>query len=319
MDEKPARVLYIDDDGDARDAIAAALAQRGYLVQTARDGERGLAEIERTPVDLVLLDLTLPGALDGIEVCRRVKKVAEDDFVPVIFLTARADVRDKVRALEAGGDDFCVKPIFLDELEARMKVLLRLRAREVRLAKETQKFRRIALADPLTELGNRRAFEAELDRAWARVERTGRPLGLLVADIDRFKAFNDRYGHRTGDEVLRAVAGAIQRAIRKGDSAYRLGGEEFVVLAPETTREGALLIAERVRASVASTQVSPPPDVPAGGRLLSVTVSVGLATAPDPSLSNGQALLEAADRALYDAKAAGRDRVAVASVTVPQG
>lgn len=317
MDEKPTRILYIDDDSDARNAIATALTQRGFVVSTCRDGASGLADLARTPADLILLDLTLPGGLDGIEVCRKVKRLAGEEFLPVIFLTARADIRDKVRALEAGGDDFCVKPIFVDELEARMKVLLRLRAREVLLASETQKFRQIALADPLTELGNRRAFESELERAWARVERSGRPLALLIADIDRFKAFNDRYGHRTGDEVLRSVAGAIQRATRKGDGAFRLGGEEFVVVAPETGREGALLIAERLRHSVAMTKVAPPPDS-SSTRHLSVTVSVGLATAPDSSIANGPALLEAADRALYDAKAAGRDRVAVANATVPQ-
>jgi diguanylate cyclase (GGDEF)-like protein len=316
-ESRPVRIFYIEDDADARDTIADSLKQRGFEVRTARDGTTGLAELEKDPADLVLLDLTLPGDLDGLEVCRRLKR-GGDSFLPIIFLTARADVRDKVRALEAGGDDFCVKPIFLDELEARMKVLLRLRERELRLKDETQRFRRIALADPLTELGNRRAFESELERAWARVERTGRPLGLLVADIDRFKAFNDRYGHRTGDEVLRAVAGSIQKSVRKGDQAFRLGGEEFVVLAPESSREGALLIAERLRASVSATKVAPPP-ASASTRMLSVTVSVGLATAPDPAIPSGGALLEAADRALYDAKAAGRDRVAVSAAPVQQG
>src|ERR1700689_5273283 len=121
MDERPARVLYNDEDADARDMNAEALKQRAFDVRTARDGASGLTELERDPFDLVLLDLTLPGELDGIEVCRRIKRIGEDTVIPVLFLTARADVRDKVRALEAGGDDFCVKPTFLDELEARMK------------------------------------------------------------------------------------------------------------------------------------------------------------------------------------------------------
>ncbi|MEZ0230202.1 MAG: diguanylate cyclase, partial [Planctomycetota bacterium] len=251
MDERGPRVLYIDDDADARRLLSKALSLRGYEVRAAADGPTGLAELKREPADVVLLDLRLPG-MDGIEVCRQVKALAGETFLPVIFLTAQTDVTEKVKALEGGGDDFCVKPVFLDELDARVRVLLRLRSRERRLMNETQKFRRIALVDPLTELGNRRAFEAELERAWARVERNARPLALLIADIDRFKAFNDRYGHRTGDEVLKAVAKALGNAVRKGDSAYRLGGEEFVVLAPEATREGAVIIAERIRRAVAT-------------------------------------------------------------------
>jgi diguanylate cyclase (GGDEF)-like protein len=312
-EERGPRVLYIDDDADARRLLAKALSLRGYEVRSAPDGPQGLAELKREPADVVLLDLRLPG-MDGIEVCRNVKQLAGDTFLPVIFLTAQTEVADKVKALEGGGDDFCVKPVFLDELDARIRVLLRLRSRERRLMNETQKFRRIALVDPLTELGNRRAFETELERAWSRVERSQRPLALLIADIDRFKAFNDRYGHRTGDEVLKAVGKALASAVRKGDAAFRLGGEEFVVLAPEASREGAVIIAERIRRAVASEKVSPPPDS-SSTKPLSVTVSVGLAVVPDSAITNRAALIECADRALYDAKAAGRDRVVVAAAT----
>ncbi len=313
MDQDGTRILYIDDDEDARSLLGTALSQRGYTVVCVRDGETGLTEHEREPFDLVLLDLTLPKT-DGLEVCRRIKALSGESFVPVIFLTARSEVAEKVKALESGGDDFCVKPILLDELEARMRVLLRMRSRERVLRAETQKFRRIALVDPLTELWNRRSFEAELERAWARLERGGRPLALLMVDIDRFKAFNDRYGHRTGDEVLRATARAIKSAIRKGDQAFRLGGEEFVVLAPDSSREGALVIAERVRSAIAAEKVQPPPDA-SSSKLLSVTASVGVAVAPDPSVATSSALVEASDRALYDAKAAGRDRVALATTS----
>jgi len=313
-DERGPRVLYIDDDADARRLLSKALSLRGYEVRSAADGPSGLAELKKEPADVILLDLRLPG-MDGIEVCRQIKALAGETFLPVIFLTAQTDVAEKVKALEGGGDDFCVKPVFLDELDARIRVLLRLRSRERRLMSETQKFRRIALIDPLTELANRRAFESELERSWARVERSQRPLALIIADIDRFKAFNDRYGHRTGDEVLRAVGRAISGAVRKGDSAFRLGGEEFVVLAPEATREGAVIIAERVRRAVASEKVAPPPDS-SSTRPLSVTVSLGLAVVPDPAIPTRAALIEAADRALYDAKAAGRDRVVVAAATV---
>jgi diguanylate cyclase (GGDEF)-like protein len=317
MDERGPRVLYIDDDADARRLLANALALRGYEVRVAADGAQGLAELRREPADVILLDLRLRG-MDGIEVCRNIKLLAGETFLPVIFLMAQTDVSEKVKALEGGGDDFCVKPVFLDELDARIRVLLRLRSRERRLMSETQKFRKIALIDPLTELGNRRAFDVELERAWARVERGQRPLALLMADIDRFKAFNDRYGHRTGDEVLKAVAKALAGAVRRGDSAYRFGGEEFVVLAPEASREGAVLIAERIRRAVSAEKVSPPPDS-SSTKPLSFTVSLGLAVVPDPAIPTRAALIECADRALYDAKAAGRDRVVVAAATVSHG
>ncbi len=319
VNERLTRILYVDDDGDARELLGKALTLRNYSVRTAPDGPSALAELTRESADLVLLDLRLPG-MDGLEVCRRIKAMAdaEGTFLPVIFLTSHSDVTEKVRALEGGGDDFCVKPVFIDELDARIRVLLRLRTRERRLHDETQKFRRIALVDPLTDLGNRRAFEAELDRAWARSERSQRPLALVMVDIDRFKAFNDRYGHRTGDEVLKVVAGAVSGAIRKGDAAFRLGGEEFVIIAPEATREGAVLMAERVRRAVAAEKVAPPPDASAV-RPLSVTCSLGIAVVPDAAIPNKSALVEASDRALYDAKAAGRDRVVLAAQTVAHG
>ncbi|MBI3723853.1 response regulator, partial [bacterium] len=144
MVQERTRILYVDDDEDARSLIGTALTLRGYTVRCVPDGKMALAELEREPADLVLLDLTLQGST-GIETCRRIKALTEDAFLPVIFLTARSDVAEKVKALEGGGDDFCVKPILLDELDARMRVLLRMRSRERFLRAETQRFRKIAL------------------------------------------------------------------------------------------------------------------------------------------------------------------------------
>ncbi len=289
---------------------AEKLSQLGYVVRSAADGPSGLADFRVQPADLVLLDLRLRG-MDAIAVCRRVKELAGEAFLPVIFLTAESDVAEKVRALEAG-DDFCVEPIRLDELDARMRVLLRTRTREHRIKTASDRFRLIAYLDSLTELGNRRALETELGHAWARAVRSERPLALLVADIDKFKSFNDRHGHPSGDAILRGVARALEGAVREGDRVFRMGGDEFVVLAPDSSQEGALVIGERIREAVSLARVLPPLDS-ISRESFSVTVSVGFAIAPDPGISGPAALIEAADRALYDAKAAGRDRV-IASV-----
>ncbi len=300
------RVLHIEHDPVARMRLAEDLSPLGYIVSSAADGPSGIAAFSARPADIVLLDLRLPGA-DAISVCRRLKKLSRDDFLPVLFLTADSSVGERVCALEAG-DDFCVQPMRLEELAAHIEVLLRLRKRERRLKTESNRFRLIAYVDSLTDLGNRRALEAELDHAWARSLESERPLGLLMVDIDRFKSVNDRYGHPNGDNVLRVVARTIACAVRKSDTVYRQGGDEFVIVAPDSSREGALLIGERVRDAVAKARVLPPLDS-MSREPISVSVSVGFALAPSSEISGPAALIEAADRALYDAKAAGRDRV----------
>ena len=294
------RVLVIDDDEMLRAALAEALEVWGYGVTSACDGPSGLAAFERAPADVVVLDLGLPGA-DGVEVCRALKR--RDLLLPVIFLSGCRELSEKLRALEAG-DEFCAKPIDVDELDARIRVLLRMRDRERELALA-------ARVDMLTRLGNRRAFEDALERAWARHARARRPFSVLVGDLDRFKEINDRFGHPMGDEVLRRVGGAIARTIRKEDEAFRIGGEELAVLAPDTTPPGDLALAERIRRAVQATAIhavnEPGPPV-----RVAVTLSLGVARFPSPGIERPADLYAAADRALYEAKNTGRNRSVLA-------
>ncbi len=205
-----------------------------------------------------------------------------------------------------GADDFCIEPATVEEVEARIRMLVSRDVRARRLEAKTRRFERIALVDALTGLFNRRAFEDELERAWARASRRDEPLTLIMADLDRFKALNDRHGHTAGDAVLRAVGAALSSTIRGDDHAYRLGGEEFAVIAQGTPVGGALVLAERIRVAIASLRIAPTSEADAAP--LTVTVSLG-ASLRDPAMKAPSDLVEAADRALYGAKAAGRNRI----------
>jgi two-component system cell cycle response regulator len=301
--DRPVRVLVIDDDPELRETLLEALRGLGYDSAAVGDGPSGLDEFRHKPADLVLLDLNLHElhGMEGLEVCSELKKLT-NGWLPVMFMTGMPDA--KIRVLEAGGDDFLAKPFSLDALGAQVRLLLRTVRREEGLKSETRRFREIALVDELTGLGNRRAFDRDLARSWASVVRTGRSLAVIMVDVDNFKAFNDRHGHTTGDEVLKAVGAALSRTVRETDSVCRYGGEEFVIFVSEATPDGAVLAAERARRAVAEVAVES-----VSGERLSVTVSLGVACVPSPSLETPKALLEAADGALYRAKLQGKNCV----------
>jgi diguanylate cyclase (GGDEF)-like protein len=190
-------------------------------------------------------------------------------------------------------------------LAARIRVAARTRRREEKLESETRVLRVVALTDPLTGLGNRRAFEGDLEREWARMRRSDRSLALLILDVDRFKQVNDRYGHRAGDRILLGVAQAIAAEVRASDSASRFGGDEFAILAPEAGAEGAAVLAERIRLRIATL---------GGAGTAVATASVGVAIAPSSGIDSAEGLIKAADDALYAAKREGRNRVSSALV-----
>jgi len=294
-----ARVLYIEADPDARLRVATSLETLGYRVTCVQDGPTALASFGAGAPDVVLLGLHLIG-MEAVEVCRRVKALAIDSFLPVIYLTSESEVSEKVRVLEAGGDDFCVEPMRVAELDARIRVLLRMRARELRIVTQSNRFKLIAYVDALTEVGNRRAFEKTMEQVWGSLERH-EALALLVVDIDHFKSVNDMHGHAVGDRVLQGVARAIQHAVRKADEVFRFGGEEFVIIAPGVDRAAAVAIGERVREHVSRA-------VEEDARV-KVTVSVGVAVGTRDALETPRELFLAADRALYEAKTTGRNCV----------
>jgi diguanylate cyclase (GGDEF)-like protein len=289
-------VLIVEDDATIQALLSAVLGSE-WNVKTARDGQTALTLAAEHVPDIVLLDIGLPD-LDGLEVCRRLKANPRLEQVPVIFLTARTSGEDEIDGLQAGGIDYITKPINPAVLKARIRNHLELKQNRDELV-------RLARTDGLTGLYNRRTFDDLLQREWRRLARTGEPLSVIMMDVDHFKLYNDTYGHGGGDLCLQRVARAAESALqRPADIVARYGGEEFVALLPETKLEGAMAVAEAIRAAVAALEIPHASSKTAPH----VTLSLGAAcTIPQPELDPA-ALLAVADQQLYLAKTAGRNR-----------
>ncbi len=298
------RILIADDDPVSRRLLERTLLRLGHDVVAVSDGAGARdALLDPKGPRLAILDWMMPG-LDGLEVCRAVR-VPDAPYVYVILLTARTGHEDLVTGLSAEADDFLVKPFNALELEARIQSGARILDLQATLLAAQDTLRREATHDRLTGLWNRGMTLDHLGRECQRAGRMGNTVSVALADIDHFKQINDTYGHDAGDAVLQAVAGRMRAAIREADAIGRYGGEEFLlVLAPASSAEAAG-VAERVRRGVADTPI------PAGRAVLSVTVSVGVASAPGYG-SNPTALISTADAALYRAKASGRNRIETA-------
>ena len=303
--QQPATVLVADDSPTVRALVRLELEGVGYSVIEAEDGEQALA-VARDPevtVDVVLLDVEMP-VLDGFATIAALKADSTTMDLPVVFLTSRTESEDVVDALRLGAHDYLRKPPETTELLARVGAAVQVTALRAELRRRTEELDRMSRTDHLTGLYNRRHLDDALHALLASSRRHSFPFTVLLVDVDHFKAVNDRYGHDTGDRALQAVAGALTGAVRTEDLVGRWGGEEFLVLAPFTDPDGAAVLGERLREQVASATA---------GSDVAVTVSIGAAVVEEPGAATS-AVLRAADRLLYDAKAAGRDRVRVAPV-----
>ena len=300
------QILVVDDDADIRALVALRLRHSGYEVKTASNGIEALQSASEHASDLLLLDVSMPG-LDGFAVCRELQ-ARGFNAPPVIFLTAWGQSSDRVTGLDAGAVDYVVKRFEFEELLARVRAALRTKATKDALAAE-------AAVDSLTELLTRGQLETQALSLMALARRHGRPLGCLMIDLDSFKQINDTYGHLAGDTVLRDISSRIRATIRSSDVAGRYGGDEFVVLLPETEAAGAFTTAEKLREALAGATVSVRPleelDRPDDGAdevEVEVRASVGLATF-STRMDTAEELFAGADAALYSAKRAGRDRI----------
>jgi two-component system, cell cycle response regulator len=304
MDE-PAVVLLVDDDAEVRSFLRAILEAEGHRVDEAASGQEALMTLAQQHPQLVLLDVRMP-AMDGFAVAQAIR-TKPGPYVPIILLTADDDLESRARGIAAGADEVLGKPAHPFELKLRVRAMLRIQHLTAELHAANRRLRLLARTDELTQVRNRRGLRAALEREFARAARYGGRLALIAVDLDRFKRVNDEHGHQAGDQLLRAVAEAMGAALRKTDILGRTGGEEFVVVAPETGAEEARVVAERLRRATSELEVLAP-----DGAALRATVSCGVAALGDLGARTPDELLAHADRALYRAKALGRDRCEVA-------
>jgi two-component system cell cycle response regulator len=297
------RILVVDDNRDNVEIIATRLRFRGYDIDEASDGAAALERVKQNPPDLILLDVMLPD-IDGYEISRRIKGDPETPFIPIILVTARDTTQDKVAGLDAGADDYLTKPINFPELEARVRSMLRIKKLQDEIERQNRELERLSISDGLTGLFNHRHIHALLNEEFERVGRTGERLTLAMFDLDRFKSVNDTHGHQAGDRVLEQFADILRESAREIDRIGRYGGEEFMVLLPDTSIDDAEVFVERVRREVARR-----PFNIGGSEPLRMTTSAGIATYPHERINSPETLVRIADEALYTAKTTGRNRV----------
>jgi len=294
------KILVVDDEAGTRSAIADALRQSGYGVWEASGGAAALELLERQPCELVLTDLVMP-EIDGLTLV----KMATHRGYPAayIVMTAHDSVDSAVEAMKSGAANYLPKPFSLDLL--RLVVARTLHAqRLVERAKQADIYEKLAQTDGLTELHNYRFFQQRLSIELNRARRFSRSLSLIMLDLDHFKAYNDVFGHQAGDQALRQLAIRLRYSSRSYDLVARYGGDEFAIILPETSKEMAVEVAERIRAAVEHSRVEGP------RRSLDsrFTASLGISSFPDDATEPDE-LIRRADMALYLAKARGRNRV----------
>ena len=312
-----ARILVVDDVPDNVEILEARLSSRGYEVQTATNGQEALERVRDEPPHLILLDVMMPG-MDGHEVARRVKDDEKLPFIPIILVTALSEADDVVQGLESGADDYISKPYNFRELEARVRAMLRIKRLQDELDQKNRelelvnkRLKKLSITDGLTELFNHRHVHQLLHDEFERSARTQESIAVVMMDLDRFKAVNDTYGHPTGDVILYETAQIIKDTAREIDMPGRYGGEEFIAILPDTGEEAGARFAERVRQAVEDHVFRD------GATEVRMTVSCGVASFPAPGVDTPEALLKAADEALYQAKHGGRNQVVRASQATP--
>ena len=289
-----ARLLVVDDQPINIQVMNQIFAEQ-YQVFMATSGQQALDFCHRTPPDLVLLDIVMPG-MDGYEVCTALKAAPDTCDIPVIFVTAHTDATQETRGLEVGAVDFISKPVNPAVVRARVKTQLVLKC-------QSDLMRRLVFLDGLTGVFNRRYFDQQLTTEMTRAVRALKPLALIMLDVDFFKRFNDHYGHQAGDDCLRQVAQTLKACLRRpADLVARYGGEEFACVLPETDFEQAMTMARELEADVRQKAIAHSHSDVAPV----ITVSLGVAGFTASARGDATALLALADAQLYLAKASGR-------------
>jgi len=296
------KVLIVDDRRSSYERIAQGLADE-HAVDVETSPHDALFHAADGDYDLVMVSLDLAG-FDGLRLCSQVRSLERTRNLPILIVVEAEDNVRLLRGLEIGVNDYLVRPIDKNEMSARVRTQIRKKRYGDRLRDNLQLSMELAITDALTSLYNRRYMESHLGTLVEEAAARGKPLSLLILDVDYFKSINDGFGHDAGDDVLREFAMRVRKSIRGIDLACRYGGEEFVVVMPETDMAVAALVAERIRRRIAGE----PFLIQKGAAGVDVTISIGIA-ALGPGESDAGALLKRADQALYRAKRDGRNRV----------
>jgi diguanylate cyclase (GGDEF)-like protein len=301
------QVLIVDDIPANIDILKSVLADEGYNISVATSGELALNIIPRSLPDLILMDVMMPG-LNGFETCQKIKSDPSTRDIPIIFVTAKNETEDIVKAFDVGGVDYITKPYQYKEVLSRIKMHLQNRTLIKRneklisdLREANTRLDKLSRKDPLTSLSNRRDVNEKIEAELVRFKRNKTPFSLLLGDIDHFKKTNDTFGHDAGDYVLVQVAKLMTQAIRRQDVVARWGGEEFLIFLPETGLDGGLKLAEDIRQKIETEEFC------FNQKKITVTMSFGacISEATLPLV----ALVKKADEGLYKAKETGRNQV----------
>jgi len=286
---KKKRILIVDDENNILSLLQYNLGKEDYDVDVAHNGEEGLGEVKKNKPDIIISDVNMP-KMDGYEFCRELRKEPETKTIPFIFLTARGQLPDKIEGLRTGADDYITKPFVPKELMEMVNARL----------SRVEIYKDMASSDGLTGFFNQKATKEYLNAEITRACRLNIPLSVGFMDIDLFRKVNERFGHPSGDSVLKAVAETIRGTMNKEDIAGRWGGEEFLLILPGVDESGALARLENIREKISRLTF---PDIQ-----LTVSLSIGAATYPNDA-ADCEELVKKADTALLRAKKTGRNRV----------
>lgn len=314
---KKGDILIVDDQIENIQFLSTMLTDNGYEVRQVLSGKQALKVVDYDPPELILLDIMMP-EIDGYEVCRQLKSNSRTCQIPIIFLSAKQQLSEKIKGFKVGGVDYITKPFVVAEVVCRVETHLKIyryqnllnqeivarKKVEQQLLIANQKLEQIANIDGLTGVYNRRYFNDLLSKEWYRLCREKQPLSMIMVDIDCFKEYNDTYGHLQGDEVLKAIASTLKSSLqRSSDFVARYGGEEFVILLPNTDLQGSITICENISLKIMELAI------PHRGSSASnsITISMGVHCLIPSAKINPYTLIDKSDDALYLAKKEGRN------------
>jgi len=314
--KEPYRILIVDDDAPLAAFYTLILEKAGMIATTVTNPLHLMESLVNFKPELILMDVYMPSC-NGMELAATIRQQNVYAGIPIVFLSTESNFDKQLVAMNLGGDDFLTKPIqprhLVSAVTARVERARQLNKLYHQLKEANQELQHLASSDVLTQVANRRRFDTCLDQEWRRMAREQAPLSLILCDVDFFKSYNDTYGHQAGDDCLRQVARAISGSVRRpADLVARYGGEEFAVILPNTDAEGAIHIAEKVRSEVKALEIAN-----ANSQINNcLTLSLGVASTLPCYESSPAILISEADKALYQAKAQGRDQVVLGSIPV---